>query len=96
MTTSTQAVPSWSTARRVQVERRERDQARLSEAIKIGQQILDEATALWVSPREFLNRLATTAKVDQYTAQVVFDDLASAHKMEFVVGRGVRRLPLSD
>jgi hypothetical protein len=92
MTTSAQASPSWSTARQVQVERRERDRARLSNAIDVGQGILDATDKTWISPRDFLHDVVAIAKVDQYTAQVVFDVLAADHKMKFVVGQGITPL----
>jgi len=89
--TSTQPSAKGSAARQAQANIRLREEANLERATKAAEAILAAENG-WLSPWNFLYTVASTGKVDQYTAQVAFDNLTSSGKMEFVSGQGVRSI----
>jgi len=97
MTFATSTSPARSAARQVQVDRRRAEQAKVGRAVAAGEEFLKEASREeFVSPREFFQHVVPDAEVDQFTAQVAFDRLTAAGKMDFQIGKGIRAVDETD
>ena len=91
MTFATPTSSARSVARQVQVDRRQAEQANVGRAVAAGERFLKDASRdEFVSPREFFQHVVPDAGVDQFTAQVAFDRLTAAGKMDFRIGKGIR------